>query len=257
MNTIIFDIIKKVKKDRMVNLQNDYVYTTIEKMGAQDWFYYVYKNRPIRWDIWKPCDWLNANVSVDSTILETGCGCGLNLLWLGQHGFKKLYGSDIDVTALNVGKAFGKVSNIPVLFLLDDCLNPEIIPQDIIFDVIIALNWTHLTDDFDLEVFLKTYAPYLSDNGLIIIDFVDSSYNKVKYNECCTNDLTKPTEYKKRYSKNEADSIAKKANYILIDTLTEPYLYRMYRYYINFKSNFFKAHHRIVAPKYVSIFQKN
>lgn len=45
-------------------------------------------------------DWIVNHIPNDGLIFEIGCGCGANLIWLAQHGFHNLVGSNGSASAI-------------------------------------------------------------------------------------------------------------------------------------------------------------
>src|SRR5262245_16764364 len=154
----------------------------ISRHGAQEWFIYAHVERSKRKHAWWPSLWLAARLTQSARILETGCGCGLNLIWFGQRGFKHLYGFDLDSKAIAAGHELFAAANLQAKLWTDDGLSPAFIPPER-FDAIIALNWTYHVERFDLVQFLETYRQSLTRNGYLVIDLVDSSYDLVPNNQ--------------------------------------------------------------------------
>lgn len=201
---------KKLKLDQKVidDLTKEY--------GAHSWFAYIVKDRANRPDLWKTSFYLAPRLKSDARILETGCGTGTNLLWFAENGFKNLYGLDIDQDLLNIGKRLSEVTGYPMQLWKDDGLNPQHLPKEP-FDAILALNWTFLVDSYELSEFLATYAKHLNVGGYLLIDIIDTSYSNMPNNQYLTSDLGKPenerqpSEYRKRYSKEEVAQAAQSA----------------------------------------------
>lgn len=218
--------IMKFKKKYKINMPLSQFQNIINKNNAEEWFIYAYKDWGKRGHITKPCYWVLSRISKNADILETGCGCGLNLIWLGQQGFMNLYGTDISKNAIKAGKELSKLTKISMNFAVENSLKPKNIFKKK-FDLIFAFSWTYLLDEFDLSSFLKKYSSQLNNNGLIIIETIDSAYNKIKNNEYNINDWSKPvmkrkkTEYKQRYSINEVKKIITKNNFTIMKIFKE------------------------------------
>lgn len=199
---------------RRLKLDSSVVDSALDKFGVQSWFKYIHRSRETRWDIWQPCEWIRSNVAFDSLIMETACGVGFNLMWLAENGFTKLYGFDIDDAAINAGLEISKSAAFPIEMWVDDGLCP--VAQDpIICDVIIALNWTMLLDEFQLDSFLGVYSKRLRSNGVIVLDVIDAEYGNVDGHEFHTSDgnldeaKRRPSEYRKRFSQQDVEESAK------------------------------------------------
>lgn len=190
----------------------------VKKHNAETWFSYIVKERKDRWDVWETGFWVAKRLPSDAHILETGCGMASNLVWLGQQGFKNLDGTDIEPNAIAAGKELAEKLNVPVNLRVEDGLNPTF-PANYNYDVIFALNWTHLLEAFDLETFLSAYSVKLNKGGFVIIDIINAAYNEMENNQYLSSDLDKPesqrqpSEYKKRYSDAEVEEAARKAGY--------------------------------------------
>lgn len=188
-----------------------------------DWFFYAFTNRGERWHICEPSLWVLDNLPKESVIFETGCGCGLNLIWFAQKGFTHLMGSDISHEAIIAGKEIARLAHATIELWQDDGLTPARLPDKP--DVLLALNWTYHVDDFELKPFLDTYSKILNSNGYLVIDVIDASYNGTPDNQYLTSDWTmpievrKPSEYKKRYSYEQVASVVKDAGYEIRHTI--------------------------------------
>jgi SAM-dependent methyltransferase len=203
-----------VLRRREHELPSSLVADAVARHGAQQWFLYAHARWSQRGHVWWPSLWLARHLRQSSAILETGCGCGLNLLWFAQLGYRHLYGCDIDDTAIRAGRElFGKRGASAHLWL-DDCLSPRRLPP-MRFDAILALNWTYHAAEFDLARFLPVYRAHLHSAGYLAMDFVDSEYDTVRNSRYLTSDWSKPegerrpTEYHKRYSEATITECAK------------------------------------------------
>lgn len=200
-----------------ISLPTDKVREIIKKHNVSDWFFYSFANRAERRHICEPSLWLLDNVPKEKVIFETGCGCGFNLIWFAQKGFTRLIGSDISPEAIKAGKELAELANVTIELWQDDGLNPSRVPENI--DVLLALNWTYILDNFELNFFLSTYSKNLSKGGVIVLEVIDLSYNITPNNQYLTSDWTKPvetrkpSEYKKRYSYEQIASIAHETGY--------------------------------------------
>lgn len=215
---------KSLFRKKTINLSHIKVKEIMEKNKAEPWFIYIFNHRKERWDIWKPSFWVIEKLSKDIAIYETGCGCGLNLIWFGQQGIARLCGSDISKEAINAGKELVSLAKLNIELFQEDALNPSNLPQEI--DVVIALNWTFLIEQFNLKFFLEKYSRTLKNNGYIIIDVIDTSYNGVLNNQYLTSDWNKPeterkpSEYKKRYSGEDISRIVSKSGFKIVETIS-------------------------------------
>lgn len=176
---------------------------------VESWFLKsAFRKRRERWFVWKPSLWLARRLRPEASILETACGCAFNLIWFGQYGFSHLYGFDNDPKALAAAAELCNLTKIPVKLWYDDGLNPSHIPPKR-FDAILAFSWVYHLENFNLYNFFKTYSKFLTPQGYIVVDLVDISYNRLPNNQYLSSDWGKPeeqrapSEYKKRYAKEE------------------------------------------------------
>lgn len=218
---------KRMKKhfyDRecRIMLPSDRLQEILARHNVTDWFFYAFANRSERLHICEPSNWVLKNFSNEKVIFETGCGCGLNLIWFAQKGFIHLLGSDISHEAILAGKELACLANATIELWQDNGLAPEKLPDKI--DVLLALNWTYHVDNFELNQFLHNYLKILNNGGCLIIDLIDDSYNSIPNNEYLTSDWTKPidvrkpSEYKKRYSYESVVRAVKEAGYEILHT---------------------------------------
>lgn len=209
-----------------IDLPTSLVLEALNRHQAPSWFGYIFKERAKRWDVWQPCFWVAKNIVRDADILSTGCGAGFNLMWLAQNGFYRLYGFDIDENTVRAGADICSKANLPVLLWMDEGLAPKNIPS-IRFSVIEALNWTMYNDKFSLDGLLDRYLPYLKEEGFIIFDVIDSSYDAVPNNQFITSDWDKPleqrhpSEYRIRISEVHVLETLKARGLALVRTFSE------------------------------------
>jgi 2-polyprenyl-3-methyl-5-hydroxy-6-metoxy-1,4-benzoquinol methylase len=224
----VFLYIKRYLKAKFrkvdVKIPEQQVLYILEKYERIDWFLYVYKYRWTRWEFWESCLWIYDNIPRNSKILELGCGCGWNLLWLAQNGFSSLTGIDIDESALGAMEEFAVFANVKIkgvkkdMFSTED--NGEIGGGG--YDVIFSLSAARLDKRFDMVSFLGDNAKILNVGGAIIIDAIDVAYNNVPNNQWHTADWGKPeserrpTEHINRFSSEDVKLAAQKASLQLI-----------------------------------------
>src|SRR6185369_12652569 len=139
-----------------VDLPREVVADIIRRTNAQPWFLYAFEERVSRWHAWAPSLWLAEHLGTGARVLETGCGCALNLIWFGQLGFRHLYGFDTDTSAIAAGNALCAAADVSAKLWIDDGLQPKDLPPEP-FDAILAINWTYHVDDYDLTHFLGVY----------------------------------------------------------------------------------------------------
>lgn len=222
-------LIKKVKKytddrESRISLPAERVQEIIKKHNVNDWFLYAFTNRGERRHVCEPSLWVLNNLPKESVIFETGCGCGLNLIWFAQKGYTHLLGSDISREVILAGKEIARLAHADIELWQDDGLIPARLPDKI--DVLLALNWTYHVDKFDLKLFLCNYTKNVNSSGYLIIEVIDISYNNTPDNQYLTSDWAKPieerkpSEYKIRYSYEQVASIVKDAGCKIHYTIT-------------------------------------
>jgi cyclopropane fatty-acyl-phospholipid synthase-like methyltransferase len=167
--------------------------------------------------------WIAKNVPRNAIVFETGCGCGANLIWLGQKYFTNLFGSDRSDTAIAAARDLAALAKIKITFWTDDGLQPSNMPAR--FDVMIAINWLYYSASLDLHDFLLQYRDALSVDGVIVMDMIDSAFNQCPNNEYSTDDWhlppeqRRPSQYKSRMAREEVARIARSANFEVLATL--------------------------------------
>ena len=196
-------------KKKAINIDENLLRATIKKHNVQEWFYYgQFKQRENYWNSWQTSFFLAKKLPSSSSILETGCGPGLNLFWFYQNGFKNVYGVDILRDCIEAGKELGRLMNYNIHLWVDNCTTPAEKSQRN-YDAVMALNWTYLDPEFELNNFMRTYSEMLNNNGYFCIDIIDTSFNKNPNSKYLSSDWSKPenerrpTEYKVRYSKED------------------------------------------------------
>ena len=99
-------------------------------------------------------------------------------MWLGEQGFERLNGFDIDLRAIKAGMEISEKAHLPLNLWVDDGLLPKTLP-DIPCSAILALNWTFLVDGFLLDKYIGLYLPYLEEYGTLIFDIIDFSIQPI------------------------------------------------------------------------------
>lgn len=192
----------------------------LNRHGVHKWFFYAYTDWKTRWHVWRGIYWAIRNIPTEVKTLETGCGCGWNLLWLAANGFSALYGYDIDAAAVAAGRELAAGCGLPIVLWQDDGLAPHREEGD--FGLILALNWTYHVAEFGLSSFLTTFSSFLADGGCLIIDVIDKGYDRYPLNAYLTSDWEKPekerrgTEYLHRYSSQEVYHLAASCGYQVV-----------------------------------------
>ena len=180
---------------------------------APSWHEYAITSRKWRRHACVACRWLNAVLPKDSSIFEPGCGSAANLLWLGQQGFQRLYGSDISSSALELGQNLASLLSLPLEVWNDDGLNPTRLPTERL-DGILSVNWLYHIPNATFGEFLRRYQNSLKIGGYLVCDMVTRHYDRVPGNQWHTKDIKlpeeerRPSEYTIRLDHAEISSIA-------------------------------------------------
>lgn len=176
--------LKGVSPDRLDEL--------MRQTEAPDWHRYAISNRKWRRHACTACRWLNDVLPKDAAIFEPGCGSAANLLWLGQQGFRRLYGSDLSDNALELGLNLASMLSIPLDVWHDDCLDPIRLPKDL--DGILSVNWLYHIPGASLGNFLARYRHALKVGGYLACDMVTRHYDQAPDNKWHTKDCALPEE---------------------------------------------------------------
>ena len=214
-------LIKDSEEVSPLPFSQETVSSVIDEFNAQHWFKYRYsifgtKSDHNRYSL----QWTLRNIPKDAHILSLGCGVVYNLLALAQNDYAHLYGLDIDAAAINVSRKLAAGSS-QIHLDIDDCIAPSKF-QTIAFDMIEAIGWVMLLEDFPyIEVF-RRYNAMLQRGGFFIIDIIDAAYNYTSENTVHTADRKKPiedqrsSEYKTRLSENDMHFLAKKSGFRIV-----------------------------------------
>jgi|GEM_PF-3782158 len=178
----------------------------IQQSGAQPWYGYAYKNFEKLEQCHAPYRWIRENVERHERIVETGCGAGgvLHMLW--HEGFCNLHGYDLDGKAVAAGRAISKAARSSISFMEHDCTKPM---GQQPFHVILGMNWIYLLEGFGLTDFVATHLPSLKNDGYLIFDTIDASFNDHPLSMYFTQDWKKedgqrrPSEYHERFAADE------------------------------------------------------
>lgn len=194
---------------KRIDLPQTLVHEIIDRHDAQDWFKIGFDIREeYYWNCWATSFWLAERLPSRAWILEPGCGCGLNLLWFAQHGFRNLYGFDNDPNAIAAAMDLNRLARASIKFWEDDALSPRNISHGK-YSCVLAINWTYLLQEFRFENLLQNYVPCLANGGYLTLDVVDPAYGDDPNSVYCTQDWERPedqrrpTEYPTRYSFGE------------------------------------------------------
>lgn len=184
----------------------------MRKSRAPQWHGYAIESRQWRRHACTACRWLNETLPKSAAIFEPGCGSGANLLWLAQHGFRRLYGADIEASALELGQDLAADLSLPLDLWKDDSMAPVRLPARL--DAILSVNWLYHIPHASLGEFLGRYRDALTMGGYVACDMVTRHYDTVPGNEWHTKDRhlpveqRRPSEYTLRLDPEEVRSIA-------------------------------------------------
>ena len=210
----------------------------MRETNAPSWHSFAILSRKWRRHACTACRWLDEALPRDASIFEPGCGSAANLLWFGQKGFSKLYGSDIDLEALELGRRLASHLNMNLDLWQDDGIKPARLPENL--DGILSVNWLYHIPGASFSSFLETYSRALKVGGYLACDMVTRRYDKVPGNQYHTNDQKlpveqrRPSEYKIRLDREEMRALGIRHGLALIRStcfvLTNPqrsvYLFR-------------------------------
>ncbi|MFT4514085.1 MAG: glycosyltransferase involved in cell wall biosynthesis [Planctomycetota bacterium] len=196
------------QRDRSVHLSPAAVLRATQRNGTQAWHAYSHQNRAERWDLTEPYSWLADRIASDGPLLDVGCGIASNLIYMAEQGLSNLMGFDFDATAIASMHELQSLHDTPPRVWVDNGLNPDGIP-DQKFAAITSVNWTFLVAEFSLPRFFDTYVPLLQNNGYLVLDAIDASFDQHPKNNWLSSDWNKPeherrpSEYKHRYSRQD------------------------------------------------------
>ncbi|MEK8022817.1 MAG: hypothetical protein AAB229_03315 [Candidatus Hydrogenedentota bacterium] len=127
------------------------------------------------------------NISCDSRIFITGCGCGWFLLWMAQNGFTNLSGSDILPECISAAQDLAKLAGARYEVWVDNGFRPNRIPRNC--HAVLAIHWLFSAWDGNysrdneglkeqdhlklLKCFIEQYAPHVADNGYLVLELID------------------------------------------------------------------------------------
>lgn len=183
-----------------------------EAHQAQQWFYATARDRQYRTELAAALGWVVAHMPREAKVFEVGCGSANNLIWLAQHGFINLAGSDLDPKAVAVARDMIHSVSAPVQMHGGSFLELSHVPED--RDVLLAMNCTYLLPEFSLATFLRDGATRLSATGCIVMDQIDASFNMKPGNQYKSYDAhlpeteRRPSEYVHRPHINQVHDMA-------------------------------------------------
>ena len=166
-------------------------------------------------------DWIVRNIKHDELTFEPGCGCGANLIWLAQHGYTNLFGTDRSPEAIAAARRLFKLARISaVVDVAEGFLPPRHLKN---IAALLALNCIYYAE-INLAEYLANCRDGLSSSGHIILDMVDSAFNQIPNNQYKTDDWQlpaeqrRPTQYVVRMSCEQLEQSAISAGFTLVAT---------------------------------------
>lgn len=183
------------RRDSLRGISRETLATLMRQSNAPSWHAYAIESRWTRQHACTACRWLKKILPASAAIFEPGCGSGANLLWLGQQGFRKLYGSDIDGRALALGQSLASTLSLPLEVWEDDSMNPARVPENL--DAILSVNWLYHIPNASFGDFLGRYHDSLKIGGYLACDMVTRHFDTVPNNQWCTHDWALPVEQRR------------------------------------------------------------
>jgi cyclopropane fatty-acyl-phospholipid synthase-like methyltransferase len=221
MLRILFDRLYYGTFQKKYNLQlrNDIVRKVIVKYGVQDWFIMAHKK--IAWRCIQPLLWIEKNIDKNASILDTGTGIGLNMIWLAERGFTDLHGFDIDPKAMEAGREIAVEYANHIHYFVDNGLSPQYVKNIKPVDLIIAINWTYFLNEFCLNVFFQIYRQMLRNKGKIVLECIDSEARRFTHDLLFRliffrEKLTIQDVYKQWFSEQEVIEAAQQSQFKVI-----------------------------------------
>jgi SAM-dependent methyltransferase len=170
-------------------------------------------------------DWIVEHIPKDRRIFEVGCGCGANLIWLAQHGYHDLVGTDRSSAAILAATQLSNLAQRTIsVHVADGFVPPEHLIGTKKISVLLAIDCIYLAR-FDMNEHLNLWRSKLASGGYVIFDMVDQSFDLVPNNQYMTNDWRlpeeerRPTQYVTRISPAELRKQAAKAGFEMVDQL--------------------------------------
>jgi len=199
------------------------VESIVRSTGAEPWFVWAIQNRRVRGETNSAMEWIVKHIPKDGRIFEVGCGCGANLIWLAQHGYHDLAGTDRSSSAILAATQLADLAQRTIsVHVADGFVPPEHLIGNEKITVLLAINCIYFAP-FDMNEHLKSWRAKLVSGGYVIFDMVDESFDRVPNNQYMTDDWGLPegkrrsTQYLVRISPDELRKQAAKAGFEMID----------------------------------------
>jgi SAM-dependent methyltransferase len=208
-----------------LNIPFGAVESIMRSTGAEPWFIWAIQNRRIRGETNSAMDWIVKHIPKDRRICEVGCGCGANLIWLAQHGYRNLLGTDRSSAAISAATQLADLAQQTIsVHVADGFVPPEHLIGIEKITVLLAIDCIYLAA-FDMNEHLRSWRDKLASGGYVIFDMVDQSFDRVPNNQYMTNDWglpeekRRPTQYVTRISPDNLRKQAAKAGFEMVGQL--------------------------------------
>ena len=192
----------------------------IRSTGAEPWFVWAIQNRRTRGETNSAMDWIVAHIAKDGLIFEVGCGCGANLIWLAQHGYPHLVGTDRSPAAIAAARQLADLARQEISVDVADGFVPTM--ENV--TVLLAINCVYYAP-LDMVEYLQSCRARIAEGGYVIFDMVDRSFDSMPNNQYMTDDWRlpeaqrRPSQYVVRMSPDDVRIKAAKAGFEMIDKL--------------------------------------
>jgi SAM-dependent methyltransferase len=202
-----------------LNLPIDAIEPIVRSTGAEPWFVWSIQNRRTRGETNSAMDWIVEHISKHRLIFEVGCGCGANLIWLAQHGFHNLVGTDHSASAIAAAKQLADLTQQKISVDVASGFVPsENLLGNQKIDVLLAINCIYYAP-IDMTEYLKACRDKLVPGGYVIFDMVDRSFESIPNNQYMLDDWQlpeakrRPSQYVVRISPSDLSERAAKAGF--------------------------------------------
>lgn len=208
-----------------LNIPFGAVESIVRSTGAEPWFVWAIQNRRMRGETNSAMDWIVEHIPKDSLIFEVGCGCGANLIWLAQHGYRNLAGTDRSSSAVLAATQLADLAQRTIsVHVADGFVPPERLMGIERITVLLAINCIYYAP-FKMTEYLESCRDKLVSGGYIIFDMVDQSFDRVPNNQYMTDDWGVPeekrrsTQYVVRISPHELRQKTAKVGFEMVGKL--------------------------------------
>lgn len=177
----------------------------VDYYRSHQWYKSIYSNFEKDKRAFYVYEWVKNNLCINTRILDIACGAGELLFHLHQEGYQKLSGFDIDETSIFAAKDLNSITHGNIHFFINNALKPIFLEK---YDVLVWMAGLYLFENYSLDCFFAEYVRRINENGYLIFEMVDASYNEIPLNEFHTADWKnsgkkRPSEYQLRMSKKE------------------------------------------------------